>query len=264
MADGDSEAFLSIREVSKTYRTLSKGTTVALTPSSFDIGAHEFVSIVGPSGCGKSTLLNILAGLLAPTTGEVVLESRPITGPDDRVGLVFQRPVLLPWRKVIDNVTLPIEVKKLRPKQAYVDKAYQLLEMVGLKGFENAYPSELSGGMQQRASIARTLVYDSRLLLMDEPFAALDAMTRDEMNVELLRIWRAQKMTIVFVTHNIPEAVMLSTKVIVMSARPGRVREIIPVELGERGLDLTGNPEFGRIVSHIRGLLDQPERGAQP
>ena len=263
MTDGDAKEFLTIRDVSKTYRTLRKGTTVALSKSSFDIGPHEFVSVVGPSGCGKSTLLNILAGLLAPSTGEVLLESRPISGPDDRIGLVFQRPVLLPWRKVIDNVTLPIEVKKLRPRRAYVDKAYELLEMVGLKGFEEAYPSELSGGMQQRASIARTLVYDSRLLLMDEPFAALDAMTRDEMNVELLRIWRAQKMTIVFVTHNIPEAVMLSTKIIVMSARPGRIREIIPVDLGERGLDLTGNPEFGRIVTHIRGLLDVSETAAQ-
>src|SRR4051812_34143943 len=174
---------LSLRNVEKTYATLDGRSITALTATSLDIKRGEFVSIVGPSGCGKTTLLNMIAGLLKPTAGELIFNGKPIIGASVDIGIVFQRPVLLAWRTILENVLLPIEVIGLKPHQEYVAKARDFLATVGLAGFENRYPRELSGGMQQRASIVRALIYETSLLLMDEPFAALDAMTRDELNI---------------------------------------------------------------------------------
>ena len=255
---------LEVVGAEKTYRTLRDIGIIALAPTSLSFAAGEFVSIVGPSGCGKTTLLNLMAGLIRPSAGEIRFRGKRADGPSPDVSVVFQRPVLLPWRKVIDNVLLPVEVIGLRPRARYEKKARALLAMVGLTGFEDAYPRELSGGMQQRAAIARALVYESSVLLMDEPFAALDAMTREELNLELLRIWQATGLTIIFVTHNIPEAVLLSDRIVVMTARPGQVRAIIPVELERaRTLSLFGDPRFGRISDQIRGLLRGPGTGAE-
>ena len=254
---------LEVVGVEKTYRTRRDSGTVALARTSLAFAAGEFVSVVGPSGCGKTTLLNLMAGLIKPSAGTIRFRGQPADGPSPEVSVVFQRPVLLPWRKIIDNVLLPVEVIGLRPRARYEQKARDLLAMVGLQGFEDAYPRELSGGMQQRAAIARALVHESRVLLMDEPFAALDAMTREELNLELLRIWQATGLTIVFVTHNIPEAVLLSDRIVVMTARPGQVRAIIPVELErDRTLSLFGDPRFGRISDQIRGLLRGPANAA--
>lgn len=253
---GSAAPILETLDVEKTYRTLDDRATVALSPTTFAIAPGEFVSLVGPSGCGKTTLLNLLAGLIRPSAGEIRLHGVPIAGPSVDVSMVFQRPVLLPWRRVIDNILLPAEVLRLTPRARYVQRARDLLRMVGLEGFENGYPRELSGGMQQRAAIARSLLYDSSILLMDEPFAALDAMTREELNLELLRIWRETGRTIVFVTHNIPEAVLLSDRIVVMTARPGRVRAILPVGLERpRSLSMMGDPRFGAIADEIRDML---------
>jgi len=249
-------SIMALRSVEKTYRTLDRGGIVALSPTTIEVREGEFLSIVGPSGCGKTTLLNLMAGLILPSAGEIRFKGEPSSGPSPEIGLVFQRPVLLPWRRVLDNVLLPVEVMGLKPPADYAAKARELLSMVGLSGFENAYPRELSGGMQQRAAIARALVYESSLLLMDEPFAALDAMTREELNIELLRIWRMTGRTIVFVTHNIPEAVLLSDRIVVMTPRPGKVKTIIPVDIPRpRTLSLMGDPEFGKTADRIRALL---------
>jgi len=250
---------IELRAVAKSYRTIGRTTIVAVTPTTLDVERGEFLSIVGPSGCGKTTLLNMICGLILPSAGEVRIGGHAQQGPSPEVGLVFQRPVLLPWRRVIDNVLLPVEILGLRPRAKYLAKARALLAMVGLGGFENAYPRELSGGMQQRAAIARTLIHDTSILLMDEPFGALDAMTREELNLELLRIWQLTGRTVVFVTHSIPEAVLLSDRIAVMSARPGRMREIVSVDLRRpRSLASMGEPRFGQLAGHIRGLLRQP------
>jgi NitT/TauT family transport system ATP-binding protein len=246
---------VEVAGVSKTYRTRLGEPVVALTPTDLSIRRGEFVSIVGPSGCGKTTLLNMVAGLIKPTTGKILIDGAPAQD-GASIGYVFQRPVLLPWRRIIDNVLLPAEVMELEPRRDYEARARELLRMLGLSGFENAYPAELSGGMQQRVAIARSLSYDSPVLLMDEPFAALDAMTREELNMELLRIWKETSRTIIFVTHNIPEAVLLSDRIVVMTPRPGRVVEVLDVGLGRpRSLSLMGDPHFGRIADHIRSLF---------
>lgn len=253
-----------LRGTAKTYRTIHNKTVVAVSPVTLSLSQGEFVSIVGPSGCGKTTLLNMLTGLIGPSAGEIYFRGEPLHKPSTEVSLVFQRPVLLPWRRIIDNVLLPAEVMHLKPLQKYRERAEELLALLGLAGFEGAYPRELSGGMQQRASIARALLLDSKCLLMDEPFAALDAMTREELNLELLRIWTLTKRTIVFVTHNISEAVLLSDRIVVMTARPGKVREIIDVDIPRpRSLSLLGQPQFGLLVDQVRGLLERfaPPRG---
>jgi NitT/TauT family transport system ATP-binding protein len=258
---GPDEDFIRLDGVAKTYTTVNNTEVVALKPTSLTIAEGEFVSVVGPSGCGKTTLLNMLAGLIRRTEGDIWFRGRKIEGPRPDIAMVFQRPVLLPWRRVIDNVLLPVEVMKLQPAATYRKRAFELLEMVGLQGFENAYPQELSGGMQQRAAIARALVYESPLLLMDEPFAALDALTREDMNMELLRIWQLTRKSIVFVTHNISEAVLLSDRVIVMTARPGQVKEIIPIDIPRpRSLSLIGDPRFGAYTEGIRALFDETRR----
>jgi NitT/TauT family transport system ATP-binding protein len=188
------------------------------------------VTLVGRSGCGKSTLLRIVAGLLEPTSGSVTIDGAPVTAPRRDVSVMFQRPALLPWRNVIDNVLLPVEIHRL-DRRAYRRRAHDLLELVGLDAFATRRPWELSGGMQQRVALCRALVAEPRILLMDEPFAALDALTREELGLELQRIWSEHRATILFVTHSIEEAVLLADRVVVMSARPGRIRRIVPVDL---------------------------------
>lgn len=225
---------------------------VALSPLDLDVRDGEFLSIVGPSGCGKSTLLKILAGLIDATSGTVDLGGTAITGPRPDVGLVFQAPMLLPWRTVLQNVMVPIELQK-RDRVAGEAKARELLDMVKLGDFVDRYGNELSGGMQQRAGICRALVHDPKLLLMDEPFGALDAMTRERMNIELQRIWLEQHKTVVFVTHSIQEAVFLGDRVVVMSPRPGRISEIVDVKLPRsRDPSVMATPEFGAIADQIR------------
>jgi NitT/TauT family transport system ATP-binding protein len=227
----------------------------ALDGIDLDIPDGEFVAIVGPSGCGKSTLLKLVSGLRAPTSGRIAVYDRPVTGPRSDVGIVFQSPVLLPWRTVLENVMLPIDVLKLE-KARFREKARELLALVGLAGFEGAYPQELSGGMQQRAAIARALVYDAPLLMMDEPFGALDAMTREQMNLEVQRIWQASGKTIIFITHSISEAVFLADRIVVMSPRPGRILKVLESPLARpRGLDDMQTPAFGALVREIRHLL---------
>ena len=226
----DVTPIISAVDVGKHFPVRAGGNTVALRGVSIDIPRDQFVTIVGPSGCGKSTLLKMLAGVTAPTTGKLMLNGKVLDRPSRAVGMVFQRPVLLPWRSVIQNVLFPIELLKWSPAK-YYDKAIELIELVGLRGFEQALPSELSGGMQQRVSICRALIYDPEVLLMDEPFGALDAITREDLSVELLQIWTERRKTVVFVTHSITEAVLLADRVVVMAPRPGRVVMDVPILL---------------------------------
>jgi NitT/TauT family transport system ATP-binding protein len=243
--------------VGVTYRTDS-GPVEALHDVGFTVGRGELVALVGPSGCGKSTLLRVVAGLRAPTSGRVEVDGRGVTGPIPSVGMVFQAPVLLKWRTVRDNVLLPAELAGL-DRRRYRERAESLLRLVGLDGFAERLPRELSGGMQQRASICRALLLDPPLLLMDEPFGALDAMTRDEMNLELLRVWgesAAARKTVLFVTHSIPEAVFLADRVVVMSPRPGRVARVVAVPLPRPRTPATrAVPEFGTLALAIHETL---------
>jgi NitT/TauT family transport system ATP-binding protein len=243
---------ITVSRLNKLYKTLEGDPIEALRNVSFDISDGEFITVVGPSGCGKSTLLKILAGILRRSSGEVRLRGKSIDGPSRDVGVVFQSPVLLPWRTVLQNVMLPIELQK-RDRVEYEARAKAYIKLVGLQGFEQKYPGELSGGMQQRVGICRALVHDPAFLLMDEPFGALDAMTRELMNIELLRIWDESRKTVLLVTHSIPEAVFLADRIIVMSPRPGRITEIIKVDLPRpRGLAMINSAPFGRYVEAIR------------
>ena len=245
-----------VSSLEKTYATRGRTQVQALAGISVEIGAGEFITIVGQSGCGKTTLLKILAGLLQRSAGSVTLRGQPVDEPSRDIGIVFQDPVLLPWRTVFDNVMLPVEVLGL-DRRTSAKRGRDLLGLVGLRGFEEKYPHELSGGMRQRVAIARALVHDPSLLLMDEPFGALDAMTREFMNLELLRIWKESGKTIVFITHSIPEAAFLADRVIVMSARPGRIKEIVEVRLPRpRDLDMMASDEFGVYTRRIRHLFD--------
>jgi NitT/TauT family transport system ATP-binding protein len=242
---------VSVTELSKHYSS-RKGSICALEQISFSMSDGEFVAVVGPSGCGKSTLLKILAGLLPSSKGEACLRGIPITGPRHDIGVVFQTPVLFPWRTVLENVLLPVDVQR-QPRDQYVKHATELLRLVGLEGFENRYPRELSGGMQQRVAITRALIHDPAMLLMDEPFGALDAMTREQMNLELQRIWLERRNTVLFITHSIPEAVFLADRVFVMAPRPGRIIETLEVKLPRpRGLEAMNSPEFCAAVDSIR------------
>ena len=247
---------INIDNLSKIYSTRGTGQVLALDRISFQVEDGEFVTVVGPSGCGKSTMLKILAGILPKSGGEVTLRGQPIAGPRQDIGVVFQSPVLLPWQTVLENVLVPARIQN-RDMDTHQERALHLLDLVGLTGFEHNYPFELSGGMQQRVGIGRALVCDPALLLMDEPFGALDAMTRERMNLELLRIWRESKKTIIFVTHSIPEAVLLADRVVVLSARPGRVARIVNVELPRpRTIEMTVMDEFGQYTSQLRELLN--------
>jgi NitT/TauT family transport system ATP-binding protein len=245
-------SLVRIAGLDKTYATKDGQSIHALKEVNLDIANGEFISIVGPSGCGKTTLLKILAGILQRTTGDVTIEGKSLKGPSAQIGVVFQAPVLLPWRTVLQNVMVPVEVQK-RDRKVFEQRARTLLAMVGLTGFEGKYPSELSGGMQQRVGICRALVHDPSFLLMDEPFGALDAMTRETMNEELQRIWAEARKTILLVTHSIPEAVYLADRVVVMTPRPGRIVDVIPVDLPRpRTLAMQNTAEFGRFVARIR------------
>ena len=242
---------IRISGVSKTYRARD-GDVPSLRPLDFHINEGEFFVVVGPSGCGKSTLLKMISGLLAPSSGEILVEGEKVTKPHGNVGIVFQNSLLLPWRNIISNVMLPIDMKKLS-REKYLPRAMALLKMVGLEGFEKKLPWQLSGGMQQRASICRALVHDPKIMLMDEPFGALDAMTRERMNVELQRIQRETGKTVLLITHSIPEAVFLADRVLVMTERPGAIAAIYEVPLGKnRSLDVMGDPVFTELVQRIR------------
>ncbi len=229
---------------------------IALADIDFTVRDGEFVSIVGPSGCGKSTLLRILAGLMPPTSGQAALAGSLIDGPRRDIGVVFQSPVLFPWRTVLANAELPVDVQGL-DRRAMRAKALELLKLVGLEGFESRYPRELSGGMQQRVSLVRALIHDPALLLMDEPFGALDAMTRETMHIELQRIWMERRKTIVFITHSIAEAVFLADRVLVMTPRPGKIGAELKIDLPRpRALDVVNTEIFGSYVRQIRAALN--------
>lgn len=248
-------ALISIRNVNKAYRVRRGDEIVALDDVSVEVADREFVTIVGPSGCGKSTLLKLVAGLVFPTGGEVRLEDRPITGPRVGVGMVFQSAVLLKWKTVLDNVLFPVKILRL-DQRLYRQRALELLGITGLDGFSDKYPRELSGGMQQRVAICRALVFNPKVLLMDEPFGALDAMTREELGMEVLRIWHEERKTVLFVTHSISEAILLADRVVVMSPRPGRVVDVIDIELSRpRMLDMMTMDLFQGYVTKIRGLI---------
>jgi len=252
---------ISVQELSKSYPGRD-GCVHALQQISFSVKEGEFVAIVGPSGCGKSTLLKILAGLMLPSKGEACLRGAPINGPRRDIGVVFQSPVLLPWRSVLENVLLPVDVQGLAGDW-HRKAALELLSLVGLREFAHRYPWELSGGMQQRVAITRALIHDPAMLLMDEPFGALDAMTREQMNLELQRIWLERKKTVLFITHSIPEAVFLADRVLVMTQRPGRITDAVTVDIPRpRRLEAINLPEFCASVSsiraqfHAKGALD--------
>ena len=246
--------FIRIRHLNKTFGA-GAGAVQALRDIDCTIREGSFVSIVGPSGCGKSTLLRILAGLLPYSEGSITLDGQAIRGTRRDVGFVFQNSILLPWRTILENVMLPAEVLGLDMKAAR-ERALQLLKMVRLEGFEHKLPRQLSGGMQQRASIARALLHDPKILLMDEPFGALDALTREQMNLELQRIWAESGKTVILITHSIPEAIFLGDTVFVMTPRPGTIERVIRVDLPRpRTMHAMAEPEFGRIADEIREVF---------
>ncbi len=250
-----SAPYLSLRNVGKTYHS-ARGDVVALEGIDLEVAKAEFVSILGPSGCGKSTLLKCVAALEGVSAGAVEIEGQAVREPPENIGMIFQRDVLLDWRTVLDNVLLPVSFRRL-DTAAWRARALELLATFEIADFAERYPWELSGGMRQRVAICRGLILDPDLLLMDEPFGALDAITRDELNLELERIWERTRKTILFVTHSIPEAVFLSDRVVVMSRNPGRVVEVMEVELPRpRSLDLRETPEFGRHAGRIRTIFE--------
>jgi NitT/TauT family transport system ATP-binding protein len=245
---------ISVSNVSKSFGS-STGSVLALDRVSCSIEKGSFVSVVGPSGCGKTTLLRLMAGLMQATHGTVSMDGQAITGTRRDVGVVFQSSILLPWRTVLENVLLPAEVLGLEMRAAR-QRAQDLLRLVKLEGFEDKMPRQLSGGMQQRASIARALLHDPKVLLMDEPFGALDAMTREQMNLELQRIWMESGKTVILITHSIPEAIFLGDRVFVMTPRPGNLTRVIDVELPRpRSMTAMGSPEFVRVSEQIRGIF---------
>jgi NitT/TauT family transport system ATP-binding protein len=255
--------FISIDNVSKTYRSRG-GAIKALDHVNVDIDQSQFISVVGPSGCGKSTLLMIVSGLIPPSSGAVRISGNVVAGPHTDLGIVFQQDVLLDWRNVLQNVMLQAEIRRLaRPEMER--RARKLLDMVGLTGFENRFPHELSGGMRQRVSICRALLHDPILLLMDEPFGALDALTRDQLNIDLLRFWQESRKTVLFVTHSVPEAVFLSDRVIIMSPRPGQIVDIVEIDLPRpRSLAIRQTMAFAECSQRISrafeamGVLREP------
>ncbi|QNE22348.1 ABC transporter ATP-binding protein [Kribbella qitaiheensis] len=239
------------------------GEIQALEGIDLHVQENEFVTLIGRSGCGKSTLLRLIAGLLRPTYGGVEVAGEPVKGPRRDVSFMFQRPALLPWRSVVSNVLLPVEISggkdKSKDKKTYRDRAHELLELVGLTGFERRLPHELSGGMQQRVSLCRSLIRDPKVMLMDEPFSALDALTRTELSEELQRVQMELATTIVFVTHSIEEAVLLADRVVVLSPRPGRLREIVEIDIPRpRSLGQDAHlTDVARISGHLHGLLSE-------
>ncbi len=253
-------AIISLKNVTKTYRSSDGVMVRALEDINLEVNKGEFITLIGPSGCGKSTLLRIVADLIQPSSGAITVNSKPASQArkDRDYGMVFQNATLYDWRTVIKNVQLPLEIMKY-PKTRRDQRARDMLQMVELGEFENKYPWQLSGGMQQRVSIARALAFEPKILLMDEPFGALDEMTRERMNNELLRIWSTiQGMTVIFVTHSIPEAVYLSTKVAVLSPRPGRLAQLIDINLPHpRGTETRDLDDFFHLTSRVRAALRQ-------
>ena len=261
LSSGAGTAKFEIRGATKTYEAKT-GPVHALQDVSFEVTAGELVCIVGPSGCGKTTLLWAMSGLHALTRGEILLDGSPVTGPRPaEIGMMFQDANLLPWRNLRKNIEFPFEIRK-QPGSG--ERIETLLREVGLDGFESSYPRELSGGMQQRASIVRALAPDPGVLLMDEPFGALDALTREEMTLELLRIWAVRPKTVVFVTHSIPEAVLLADRVVVMSARPGRIADVLEIDLPRpRRFAMAALPAFNEATERIRGQIFKRDGVAQ-
>jgi NitT/TauT family transport system ATP-binding protein len=253
-AVADARAYVDIAGVGKTYRRDHRETH-ALERIDLAIHQGEFLAIVGPSGCGKSTLLRLVAGLHLASTGEVRIDGRIVDRPQTDLGVVFQSPVLLDWRTALDNVLVQIELRSLDPR-AYRERALRLLDQVGLKEFVDRYPYELSGGMRQRVAIARALIHDAPLLLMDEPFGALDALTREQMRLDLEALWLATRKTVLFITHSVDEAVLLADRVVVMSPRPGKIECIIDVSMPRpRGLAARRAPEFVQATERITSIF---------
>jgi NitT/TauT family transport system ATP-binding protein len=245
---------IAIDDVSKVY-AVRGGTVEAVRRLTLTINAGEFVSLVGASGCGKSTLLTMVAGLVPASRGQIRIDNLAVTRPQTNIGFVFQDPVLLDWRRALDNVMLSVEGRKL-PLADYRERGLRLLQSVGLAGFENRYPYELSGGMRQRVSICRALIHDPPVLLMDEPFGALDALTREQLMLDLLRVWQERRKTVLFVTHSISEAVFLSDRVIVLTQRPARIQETITIDLPRpRGLKVRQSPEFAGYMERILDIF---------
>jgi NitT/TauT family transport system ATP-binding protein len=258
-AEGAARAVPSVYSLRRVGKTYARNNLTALKGVDLDLPKGSFSSVIGSSGCGKSTLLKIMAGLTSPSEGSVMLAGSPVLGPRRDIGMMFQQATLFPWKTTIDNIVLPIEIRDGKPAaRAKRKDAAALMELVGLKGFENAYPTELSGGMAQRAAICRMLITEPAVLLLDEPFSALDEIVRDFMNMELQRICMERNATAFLVTHSIPEAVILSDTVYVMAPRPGRIIEAVTIDLPRpRTLEMMTEPRFGALVTHIRGLLDQ-------
>lgn len=252
---GEAKVIIDCKNLYKTYRTRKGQEVHSLEDISFNIKEGEFFSVVGPSGCGKSTLLKMIGGLIEKTSGEILVSGKPVTQPRKDVGIVFQDALLLPWNNVLNNILIKARVFGLDLKE-YKQKTMEFLKLVGIDGFEDKYPFELSGGMQQRVSICRALVYNPSLLLMDEPFGALDALTRETMNIELLRIWAKTKKTIFFITHSITEAVFLSDRVLVMTPRPGKIQDILKVNLPRpRTFKMMGTEVFSNLAIEIRRYI---------
>ena len=264
-----SRPFVDIHNVSLQYGGADG--TLALSELSMQVRPGEFIAVVGPSGCGKSTLMKLLSGLWPASDGTVIVDGSEVTGPLSIAGMAFQNPTLLPWRSVLRNVLLPLEVvrphrsKLRRERAAYETKAKQLLALVGLEGFENRAPWQLSGGMQQRVSLCRALIHEPRLLMLDEPFGALDIFTREELWAVLQDVWLARRPTVVLVTHDLREAVYLADRVFVMSSRPGRIMNIQPIDLPRpRTLDTTYQPEFTSLVHGLRNQIADVRTPTRP
>ena len=254
-AAGSGRAFIQVENISRTFAARDGAPTLAVDNVDLGVGAAEFVSLLGPSGCGKSTLVSLIAGLIQPSGGQVKIAGRPVTEPYTNIGIVFQNDLLLDWRTTLGNVLVQFEMRGQDPRP-HVERARELLASVGLGAFETKYPWELSGGMRQRVAICRALVHDPMLLLMDEPFGALDSLTREQLQLDLQRIWQNSKKTVVFVTHSISEAVFLSDRVVVMTPHPGRIKAILPIDLPRpRGLEARDSDVFEANVRHIHHLF---------
>ncbi|MFI7125091.1 ABC transporter ATP-binding protein [Nonomuraea sp. NPDC050153] len=254
---------ISIRNVTKTFQVRDADRPfTALSGIDLDVREGEFLTLVGPSGCGKSTLLDLIAGLTAPTSGEILIDGAQVSGPGLDRGIVFQQYALFPWRTARSNVEFGLEAKGV-PRKERARRAREHLALVGLAGFEERYPHELSGGMRQRVAIARSLAFDPDVLLMDEPFAALDAQTRESLQEELVHVWEQTGKTVVFITHGIDEAVYLGQRVAVMTSRPGRIKEVVDVRFDSREGDLRADPVFGEYRHRVWGLLREEVAAAQ-
>jgi ABC-type nitrate/sulfonate/bicarbonate transport system ATPase subunit len=252
----DVQPVIQVRDLSAIFSNGNGGLHV-LDHISFDIWPRQFICILGPSGSGKSTLLRILAGLLQATSGDVLMDGEPVLAPRHGIGFVFQKANLMPWRTVLDNITLPLEIMK-KPRAVQLQQAQEMVELVGLLGFENSLPRDLSGGMAQRVAIARALIHDPEVLLLDEPFGALDALTRERMASELLSIWQRRQKTVVMVTHSISEALFLADRVLVLSQRPGRLNLDLRVNFERpRQENVRYTPEFGQLARQLRATIGE-------